>query len=418
MSAAPMEWKQLIADVLQEAKVIPLWGSPPPFLWEQFSQELGKKLNLPGLQAKCLKISFNKKADALKGLGTNPIVTPIAIAPLEGTAFWAISKDDAQIITQAALQPPSHKEPVEPSLAQGYYQFLLLQALRAIYEIEAYPDLNIRIGEEESLQGASFMICEIALAWEKGRIYGKLLFSQALLAELRNFYRVDSSEFLRSPEAAHIPMSLRIVIGHSQLPLSEWQQASPGDFLRLDRCTLAPAKEKGYNGKARLALHETPLFDVAIKNGKVSLLDYSFYQEEPDAMKDEYLDEGEPHEGEEEFQPEEETGEIEEEEIAEEAAEEEAPLPEKATRAEPTPGSEDLRHIVATSEIPITLIVEIGRLRMNLDKLLQLQPGNVLELAEHADAGVSLFSGGKCVATGELVALGETVGVKITKIGS
>jgi len=77
-----------------------------------------------------------------------------------------------------------------------------------------------------------------------------------------------------------------------------------------------------------------------------------------------------------------------------------------------------MEQVIASSEIPLTIIVEIGRVRMNLNKLLELVPGNVLDLAVHTDSGVRLFTGGKCIATGELVALGETVGVKITKIGS
>lgn len=416
MTAAPLEWKQLVTEVLQEAQIIPLWGNPPPFPWENFSEALGETWNLSGLQIKCGKITWNKKEEALHGLGVKPHVVPLESSQLQGQVYWAISKEDMLLLTQSVLQPSSLKEPIEESLARGYYQFLLLQALRSFHAIEGYPGLHVKIAEDHPLPTGTYLTCDIALKWDKGSLNGKLLLSREFLSDFRNFFRVESSDFLTTPAASHLSVALRIVIGHSTLPLSQWKQANAGDFLRLDSCSLSPVQK---NGKARLALNETPLFDASIKNGKISLLDYSFYQEESNAMNNEYIDEGE-----EQFPPEEE-GEMEEEfeeTPLEEEAQEEAELAEEAPAAEEPPpaspvGSEDLQHVVATSEIPITLIVEMGRLRMNLDKLLQLQPGNVLELAAYGDAGVHLCAGGKCVATGELVALGETVGVKIIKIG-
>jgi flagellar motor switch protein FliN len=69
--------------------------------------------------------------------------------------------------------------------------------------------------------------------------------------------------------------------------------------------------------------------------------------------------------------------------------------------------------LVAAHTVPLTLVVEIGRLQMPLDKLLQLQPGNVLELPIHPEEGVYLVLNGKKVAKGELIKLGELLGVKI-----
>lgn len=423
MSAALLEWKQLLADVLQEAKIIPLWGSPPPFPWEEFAEALSKEWNLPGLQIKSLKTSWNKKQEALRGLGTQPLVIPLEVAPLEGYDYLAISKEDMLLLTQAALQPSPSKETLDVSLARGFYQFLLLKALRIFSESGSYPDLHIKMAEDHPLPSEPFLTCDIALSWETGRIYAKLLLSRSFLAGLRDFYRVESTAFLQSPAAAHLSVPLSLVVGYSSLPLTQWKQANVGDFLRLDTCTLSPVHK---SGKAQLFLYETPLFAVAIKKGKVSLLDYAFYQEESNSMKDEYLDEsGEAGGEEEEFPAEEEMeGDVEEGEYEEEIPPSDEESDELASSEEtpeeyeaPPASSEDMQQVIASAEIPITLVVEVARLSMTLNKLLEMQPGNVLELAVHTDNGVRLCTGGKCVATGELIALGETVGVKITKIG-
>ncbi len=424
MSAAPLAWKRQLAEVLQEAKIIPLWGSPPPFPWEEFAEALANEWNLPGLQIKSLKTSWNKKQEVLRGLGTQPLVIPMEAAPLEGCAYLAISREDMLLLTQAALEPPPYKETLDVSLARGFYQYLLLKALRVFSESGSYPDLHIKLAEEHPLPSDPFLTWDISLSWESGRIYAKLLLSRALLAGLRDFYRVESTAFLHSPSAAHLSVPLSLAVGYSSLPLTQWKQVNVGDFLRLDICTLSPVNK---SGRAKLFLGTAPLFSVAIRKGKVSLLDYAFYQEEPNAMNDEYLnetgegrDEDEEYTSEEEMEEEVEEGEFEEETPSptEEPEEELALSDEAPEEYEATPsGSQDMQHVIASTEIPITLIVEVARLSMNLDKLLEMQPGNVLDLAVHTDDGVRLCAGGKCVAIGELVALGETVGVKITKIG-
>jgi flagellar motor switch/type III secretory pathway protein FliN len=53
---------------------------------------------------------------------------------------------------------------------------------------------------------------------------------------------------------------------------------------------------------------------------------------------------------------------------------------------------------------------------MNVDKLLQLSPGNVLELGVKPEQGVYITIGGKRLAHAELIKVGETLGVKILKL--
>ncbi len=78
---------------------------------------------------------------------------------------------------------------------------------------------------------------------------------------------------------------------------------------------------------------------------------------------------------------------------------------------------EDVEKLVSAEEIPLTLTVELARVTLPLDKLLKLSPGNLIELSTKPEQGVSLTVHGKRVAKGELVKLGEVIGVKILEIG-
>ncbi len=80
------------------------------------------------------------------------------------------------------------------------------------------------------------------------------------------------------------------------------------------------------------------------------------------------------------------------------------------------PSNGSVEKLISSHEIPLTIVVEVDRIKMNLEKLLQLSPGNVLDLSVHPEQGVYLTAGGKKIAEAEIVKLGETLGVKILKI--
>jgi type III secretion protein Q len=74
----------------------------------------------------------------------------------------------------------------------------------------------------------------------------------------------------------------------------------------------------------------------------------------------------------------------------------------------------------ATSErqvpIPVQLDFEIGEVATNLRELNRIEPGYIFELPSRLEgANVSIRANGKRVGTGELVAVGETLGVRLTE---
>jgi flagellar motor switch protein FliN/FliY len=67
-------------------------------------------------------------------------------------------------------------------------------------------------------------------------------------------------------------------------------------------------------------------------------------------------------------------------------------------------------------DVQVTVTVEVGRAKLSLGELARLGPGSLIELDrevhEHADIRVN----GKLVARGEIVTIGSTYGVRITKL--
>ena len=83
-------------------------------------------------------------------------------------------------------------------------------------------------------------------------------------------------------------------------------------------------------------------------------------------------------------------------------------------RDEGTPGGEP--NIEAVLDIPVTLAVEIGRSRISIRNLLQLNQGSVVELERLAGEPLDVLVNGTLVAHGEVVVVNEKFGIRLTDV--
>lgn len=67
-------------------------------------------------------------------------------------------------------------------------------------------------------------------------------------------------------------------------------------------------------------------------------------------------------------------------------------------------------------ELPLTVAFEIGRVGMSLKEISQLTPGAVVKVTDVPDQTVDLLANGKRIGRGEIVRLGEGLGVQVTRI--
>jgi flagellar motor switch protein FliN len=89
------------------------------------------------------------------------------------------------------------------------------------------------------------------------------------------------------------------------------------------------------------------------------------------------------------------------------------PTPREAL-AVPTPSEPSA--VSASADVPVTLVVELGRISLPLHRLAELKPGEILELGRHAKEPVELTSGGRLVARGELVQIDTELGVRLMNV--
>ncbi|HEY5259399.1 MAG TPA: type III secretion system cytoplasmic ring protein SctQ, partial [Rhabdochlamydiaceae bacterium] len=196
---------------------------------------------------------------------------------------------------------------------------------------------------------------DIDLALPEKTVHGRLICPQSFLTAFKTFQPMQKGTLLSSEKTQDIDVSLRCEVGTTSISREEWDKVQVGDFVILDRCSYDPTEQKG---SATLMLGTTPLLIARMKPEGMKVLDFAFYKEE----------------------------------------------------SADNPSSE------TTSESDVTVTAEIGHVSMPLNKLLHLEPGMMIDLVMRPEQGVALTISGKKVADGELLKLGETVGLRILEI--
>ena len=94
-----------------------------------------------------------------------------------------------------------------------------------------------------------------------------------------------------------------------------------------------------------------------------------------------------------------------------------APAPQAKT---PTQSAADLDvpegNLEVLLDVPLEVVVELGRTDLQIKEILNLSSGSVVELNRMAGEPINIQVNGKLVARGEVVVIDENFGVKITHI--
>ncbi|NII09186.1 flagellar motor switch protein FliN [Oleiagrimonas sp. C23AA] len=67
-------------------------------------------------------------------------------------------------------------------------------------------------------------------------------------------------------------------------------------------------------------------------------------------------------------------------------------------------------------DVPVTLAMEVGRTRISIRNLMQLNQGSVVELDRAAGEPLDVFVNGTLVAHGEVVVINEKFGIRLTDV--
>ena len=435
-TSIPYSWIKHISPKQAELETIPRMGYPPAFPWENLASKLAEHFEVKDLHLEASEPQWRQQEDLYAGLGEPLSLFHGVLAPLEGSWTWAMPEQDVSILM--ALLLSKQQTPLDipnQNFREGFARFLALETLNLIEQLGVDKELSPRLStKDESLEAPAYSTDVTIKLFDK-HFVGRFLLSRDLHQALKERYSQRGVNVSLSPTMAQkLQVAIHLEVGKTTLSVKDWSSISLGDLILLDKCSVTPGEQKG---RVMLTLNGNPLFRGMIKPGGIKILESPQYYEVEETMAKNNSEDDKDFEEEEDLESEFDEDldlsdeETEEEDIAEgeedseleysEEAEEESEGAEKKQApqsAEPAKGLERGKPIGSVNELPMTVIVEVGRLQMTVQQLMDLQPGNMLDLDTHPENGVDLVVNQKLIGKGELVLVGETIGVRILDLGT
>ena len=375
-------WLSYINDALIKADIIPLIYLPKAFDKKKFLEKLQDEFSLKEINLTSSEILWRTIDELKEGLSEKTSTLSFRFSPIEGEVFWLMNQDDIKKITSWIMtQKKSAQSFTSKTLQEGFYRYLVLDVINILEDIDTFSGLSPQFEEDISPHGKGFLTIDFQISFGNSSCLGRLALSQNFQKGWTKHFSFGRPLFKKEIEKTlEIPMHLEV--GSTSITVKEWKEAEKGDFLLLDKIKFDP---KTYKGVMSLSVGSKTLFHTKIKHNKIKILDYALYHEEEKMQEN--IDEIEKKDN---------------------------TFSVKASAEEVEAVEEKLSPL---KEMPIPLTVELASFNITLEKLLQIEPGNFLELHVAPEQGVDITANGRKIGRGELVHLGETLGVRLLEIG-
>lgn len=372
--------------------------------------------------------SWTAKEDVTKGLITPTVPIAIALTGVEGQITLMLSRSDIECFMGHALKvdsPTLLRQ--DPQFFEQFSVFFSAQLVACASSLPELQQLSARLVASQPNELAGSLCQDIEVQFENDRGLARLVVPPVFLDSWRTL-RLGSTPEIRLAEYSELEIPICIEGGRTSLRPEEISSLQNGDFLPLDHPFYIPGSPKS---RIFLTHHGIPLFRAKVQDGNVKILEMPLQheaflpvggtsmaikaplpKEDPPAPPEEAENLDIPTEA--ENPPPEESLEWQEEE---EKAEEAPPMTEAEAQSTPGVSGTLSKEPIDIGQLPLTVVVELAELVMSVEKLTALQPGNLLDLDIRPENGAALVVNGKVIGRGELIRIGDSVGVRITEIG-
>lgn len=424
-TSSSYDWIREIDPNLKKLDSIPLTGTPAPFPWDEFSARLARSFDREGLRIQPGEISWRSKDQLYEGLGDSLSSMTFVIPSLQGQLAWVMPSQEIPILAAQLLTQDSHPLSLQDTaFNESFYHFVALEALYHFTQVFFDQSLSPILTNQTRLPDQDALCWNIALHLPKHTIWGRLVISPEFRHSwVEHFAQRKEATPLAQEMAQLVSTTVHLEAGKTQLTLAEWKKVRLGDLIILDSCSLDADK---LTGRVMLTVQGKPAFRAKLKDGTLKILELPLLHEAETFMakqpEDEHNDNSDfdLNEEEEEDLDDDLFSETDDDLFTEDGdkAEETSTTSEQESTLtkEEAPPSE-VKQGITPEQIPVTLVIEVGQVKMTMEQLLKLEPGNLLEINLRAEDGVDLTINGKMVGKGELIRIGEAIGVRVLQLG-
>jgi flagellar motor switch protein FliN len=418
---------------LYELDEKPLLDQTFSFPWSECSEAISKTF---GVEITLLpeKQKWRDKSDLYEGLVAPTLPLAFSLPGVDGYFFLAISRSDVELVMKESLQVSTEQLLEEnKKFFDQFWLFFRVELCCAALSITSLKTLSPRLTTESEDTEEGYFCLDISLG-----IAGQHSLTRLFLPPkfLKSWKALRTSPSQEEPVLKNIPLQVSVEAGRTFVASEDLSSFQVGDVILLQHPFFIPESEKSrvfltHGGKplfrAKLQddgikILEMPLqHEAFIPLGELSMANKKPLQEEPE----EHLTEGITEIEHEEHVTEGITEAEAEETHAEET--EEDPFKEEEEKETPPPTEEELKELSKKStmlsdkplrlqDIPLSVIVQLTELTMKMGELAALQPGSLVNLDIVPENGVALVINERIIARGELIKIGDNVGVRLQEI--
>jgi flagellar motor switch protein FliN len=429
----------------------PLIASHSPFPWEQLREAVANCFKIKDLEIHPGEFSLREKETFFQGIPSPHQLAYVQASGLTGFVAVVFSESSVQqFMTKILNIHPSQAATLPKEFTESFFHFLTAETLFLLNKT-GFDKASFALAPSCNLPEEPLLCQDIHIAIEGEQIIARAILSSTFKDSWKNYI---TKSFPTKPSAEKlqaIPLIIHIEAGRTPLLYSEFIKVKAGDVILIEKPFFDP--DEATPG-CMLSFSGRPLFHAAIQENGLQILEIPSHQEVYNTMTEklnmnsheEDIDDEIEEDEEDPFTEEEDTddyeltdngdenidddieeGEGEGEEIEEEpkpARKAPKPAPAKAALKAPSKPQEENTHVeqhsegmVSLKDIPITLVVELAQVEIPAQKLLEMQPGNLLDLKTTGSTAL-LTINNKIVGKGEIVKIGDTLGVRILELGA
>lgn len=359
--------------------------SVPLFPKEAFIHFIKEFFKLEVFDFSLEKRGWIEAGEELLNMEKDPLVQPLSMGPAEKSDFLCVTtEEDLKASMAVVFEDPSLANFFyEKDKLVGFHYYFMTELCHAVQSSGWYPSLTVKLADEVRfdvplIQEKRFVLdatCHLSNANFKLRF----LIPESTFHSWNVFFAGLNATFDISRVEKTLPLVCSLEIGHTVLLMNDWQKVTKGTFILLDSCLYD--SETGEGG-AFLCFGGKALFGGKFLKEDGGRFKITNYPTMGFNMEDSELDQ------------------INEEDIE--------------VKNESDPSSKSAQE--ALGKIPLNLIIEVAKYNTTVEEFLKLTPGSILDLGVHPEQGVNLVVNGLKVGRGEVISLGDVLGVRVLEL--
>lgn len=427
-----------LSEVESEHHENPILGFTSDFPWDELSEKIRQIFGFDTVSFECDQPQWTD-SEGFKEIETLPLHPyGFELSGYKGDLTCLFDKD--KLI--ALLAHTLHKDitglgQIDEDFQQALKTSFLLEVCHTLENLGWVDQLCPLLLGPKELPQAPQVVCRLTVHLNEVHFPLILLLSKTFVASWRIKHNTPCTNMTTEALKEVAPLWCSLELANIAFTYRELQSIELGDVVLLPSCQWDLQSKEGI---VTLSCMNRALAKATVSRTETKIQEILTYQEastpmtpmnEPTAEAEKELEKAsraavEQEASAEEGRPQQEQGaELEQELFAEEGEEdftedeeelppgeysEEQPIEQK----EPRPEHEDL--IQNMNDIHVNLVVELGRFKKPIKELLSMTPGDIMKLGFKPAHTVDLMVNNQCIGRGELLKIGETVGVRILEI--